>query len=144
MFHKRNSGFSATSGHISFPTRALKPVALGLRTPWDVSSEVVKPGLLGVGILRQGKYKEAWGGPRASSRGCWAGVARLRHASWLLGSWSQESQDYWMQNSSPAVVWVEQRPDTRYTRRTLSSFIPGETTCLAPYITGAQVLGSWQ
>lgn len=74
MFHKRNSGFSATSGHISFPTRALKPEALGLWTPGDVSSEVVKPGLLGVGMLRQGKYKEAWGGPRASGMGWTTGI----------------------------------------------------------------------
>ena len=29
VFHKRSSGVSATSGRISFSTKALKPVALG-------------------------------------------------------------------------------------------------------------------
>lgn len=40
---------------------------------------MVKPGSRGVGILGLP------GGSQASLWGCWAGVARLRHASWLLG-----------------------------------------------------------
>lgn len=33
--HKRNSGFSATSGHISISAKSLKPVARGLWPPGD-------------------------------------------------------------------------------------------------------------